>query len=162
MYNQQKSFVLVVVMSLLMTMTLLSVVSFDYSRLQLKIAQAYLQKNEIHSDLLFQLNKLEKQLENNDNQCLVDTKFATTYPNESIDWWRANACLISPEPFRIYYMNEKLNDDKCLNIHRITLVAIAGSGKFYLQTHEVQPVDSKICEQMVKIQQYGRQGLRWG
>lgn len=163
MYRCQRSFVLVVVMSLLMMMTLLSIVSFDYSRLQLKMAQAYLQKNEIHNDLLFQLKKLENKLATNDKLCLVDTEFATTYPSSSVDWWRVNGCMLSAKPFRIYYVNEKILNKFCLDIHRITLVAIANSGKFYLQTAEIQQVNqSKLCGQIAQLNQNGRQGLRWG
>lgn len=163
MYREQRSFVLVVVMGLLMVMTLLSIVSFDYSRLQLKMAQAYLQKNEIHSDLLFQLKKLETKLSTNDDPCLVDAKLATTYPANSVDWWRRYGCLISSKPFRIYYVNEKIQSKVCLNIHRITLVAIANNGKFYLQTYEIQQEDQpQLCAHVTQLNQYGRQELRWG
>jgi len=161
MYRPQKAFVLVVVMCLLMTMTLLSMASFEYSQLQLKMAQAYLQKNEIHSELLFQLKKIEKQLD--DKQCLFDRAFATTYPTESIDWWREHGCMISAVPFRIYYVKEQLETDVCIRIYRLTLVAIANSGKFFLQTHEVSiNQEIKECIYTVQSKHKGRQGIRWG
>jgi len=167
-----KGIILPVVLSLLMILSLLSLTSYEYAKLQYHIAHAYLIKNEIHSQLLFELKNFEKSYRLDNALCEVDAQDANVYLKQSPAWWRIHGCKLGKKPFRVYYVNEKIAKHVCdnfgdgktmgLSIHRITLVLLTAHGQSFLQTVEIEPQDNNVaCSALVHIHQFGRQGIRW-
>lgn len=170
---QNKGFVLISTLCLLMVMTLLTLASFEQSRLQLQMAQSVIQYHEIQTQLLFQLDKVEQELLLNDNLCQIPTTIMNDYPEQSSTWWRQRGCILSDKPFQTRYVNESISEDICeqkangrsngLIFHRITVMVLNNHGQNFLQTVLVQPTKlHKNCKRWIQLQHYGRQGLLWG
>ena len=175
MFAKYKShgFVLPAVLCLLMLMTLLTLVSYEYTKVQYQIAYIFMLHKEQHVSLLFQLTKVEQKFNLDYDTCVRPTKIGLRYAHETNSWWQKNACLISKQPFDIYYVNEKIAPTVCelqddgkltgLAIHRLTLVLLTGRGNLFLQTVELaRQVNKQPCLRVLKVNKFGRQNLRWG
>jgi hypothetical protein len=161
--KHQSGIVLISVLCILSLMTFITLASFEYSRLQLTMAHSMLRHLQMQNNLLFQLKKIEDQFQLDYDLCNVPTDKLNNYPEKPTAWWLNHACLITEQPFHTVYINETISQDVCgLIIHRITVKVLQKEATLTLQTTEIEPTKyTKACKRFIKLQHYGRQGLRW-